>query len=310
MNAGIRVHAEIQTRFYWPDLSSPEEPVFNFNFNFNSSIAIKPQVQINCSSGALEITTEKPLHSSLSLPRGIIGLLNMDQQLPPRKRRRPALSCIECRRRKIKCDRNMPCNHCKQSKNSVCSYKSVNSVAMRVPPNPLPANNPRGLGIQSSAAHEAHNAHNFQVEPLPRGLSSLENISESDRQSWFSTSGGNTDGSQSEKSAPGTITQTRRLDRTMGEMSLSQTPPPSAREHDETMSVTGINTPSSEDVMFQDGDSRNVLRTKVVKNTSSNPTQGSKDIICKTRFFGQSHWMFALKQVCQYIRRILISRLT
>ena len=30
----------------------------------------------------------------------------------PRRRRRPALSCHECRRRKIKCDRNEPCTNC------------------------------------------------------------------------------------------------------------------------------------------------------------------------------------------------------
>ena len=29
-----------------------------------------------------------------------------------KRRRRPALSCIECRRRKIRCDRNDPCTHC------------------------------------------------------------------------------------------------------------------------------------------------------------------------------------------------------
>jgi hypothetical protein len=34
----------------------------------------------------------------------------------PRKRRRPARSCVACRRRKIKCDRNDPCAHCVSSK--------------------------------------------------------------------------------------------------------------------------------------------------------------------------------------------------
>lgn len=38
------------------------------------------------------------------------------------QRRRPALSCIECRRRKIKCDRTKPCAHCR-SANSQCLYK-------------------------------------------------------------------------------------------------------------------------------------------------------------------------------------------
>jgi hypothetical protein len=44
----------------------------------------------------------------------------MEQQ--PRKRRRPALSCISCRSRKIKCDRNDPCNHCLASKTE-CAYQ-------------------------------------------------------------------------------------------------------------------------------------------------------------------------------------------
>lgn len=33
-------------------------------------------------------------------------------QQNPRKRRRPALSCEQCRRRKVRCDREMPCGPC------------------------------------------------------------------------------------------------------------------------------------------------------------------------------------------------------
>ncbi|PYH43486.1 Zn(II)2Cys6 transcription factor [Aspergillus saccharolyticus JOP 1030-1] len=44
--------------------------------------------------------------------------------LPPRKRRRPALACEECRRRKIGCDRESPCNHCTKFKRS-CTYVSA-----------------------------------------------------------------------------------------------------------------------------------------------------------------------------------------
>ncbi|KAI1412223.1 hypothetical protein F5Y13DRAFT_180292 [Hypoxylon sp. FL1857] len=40
----------------------------------------------------------------------------------PRRRRRPALSCLECRRRKIKCNRNEPCAHCVSAKLQ-CTYK-------------------------------------------------------------------------------------------------------------------------------------------------------------------------------------------
>src|SRR4051812_43948234 len=45
---------------------------------------------------------------------------------PPRKRRRPAVSCTQCRRRKIKCDRSIPCNNCTKSRvGQDCDYVAV-----------------------------------------------------------------------------------------------------------------------------------------------------------------------------------------
>jgi hypothetical protein len=38
-----------------------------------------------------------------------------------RKRRRPAVVCTECRRRKIACDKKTPCSHCTQY-NAICTY--------------------------------------------------------------------------------------------------------------------------------------------------------------------------------------------
>ncbi|KAK6224002.1 hypothetical protein LQW54_000148 [Pestalotiopsis sp. IQ-011] len=38
-----------------------------------------------------------------------------------KRRRRPALSCVQCRRRKIKCDRSDPCKHCLAAKHC-CTY--------------------------------------------------------------------------------------------------------------------------------------------------------------------------------------------
>lgn len=43
---------------------------------------------------------------------------------PHRKRRRPALACIACRHRKVKCDRNLPCGQCTRHKSAACSYAS------------------------------------------------------------------------------------------------------------------------------------------------------------------------------------------
>ncbi|KAE8383732.1 hypothetical protein BDV26DRAFT_250687 [Aspergillus bertholletiae] len=43
---------------------------------------------------------------------------------PAKKRRRPAYSCTECRRRKVRCDRTQPCNQCsKQDVAFACTYE-------------------------------------------------------------------------------------------------------------------------------------------------------------------------------------------
>ncbi|OTB03859.1 hypothetical protein M426DRAFT_321349 [Hypoxylon sp. CI-4A] len=50
----------------------------------------------------------------------------MDEVQPmkmDRRRRRPALSCVSCRRSKIRCDRNLPCGACVRSKHRTCVYE-------------------------------------------------------------------------------------------------------------------------------------------------------------------------------------------
>lgn len=39
-----------------------------------------------------------------------------------KKRRRPPLACEQCRKRKIKCDRNSPCGHCTRARIPDCTY--------------------------------------------------------------------------------------------------------------------------------------------------------------------------------------------
>lgn len=43
----------------------------------------------------------------------------------PQKRPRPVLSCVECRRKKLKCDRLLPCEQCrKASQSAQCTYST------------------------------------------------------------------------------------------------------------------------------------------------------------------------------------------
>lgn len=44
---------------------------------------------------------------------------------PRNKRARPTISCLECRRKKLKCDREKPCMQCKKAgREAVCNYVS------------------------------------------------------------------------------------------------------------------------------------------------------------------------------------------
>ncbi|KAJ5721300.1 uncharacterized protein N7483_009234 [Penicillium malachiteum] len=52
-------------------------------------------------------------------------------QSNPRKRRRPALSCEQCRRRKVRCDREMPCGPCTKIHPSLkCLYVKEGKAAL------------------------------------------------------------------------------------------------------------------------------------------------------------------------------------
>lgn len=51
-----------------------------------------------------------------------------DSPRPKRRRRRPAKSCEQCRRRKIRCDLGQPCNGCVRARVSMeCSYRDGGS---------------------------------------------------------------------------------------------------------------------------------------------------------------------------------------
>jgi hypothetical protein len=52
-----------------------------------------------------------------------IRTADKDGEGPAKRRRRPALSCVECRSRKVKCDRKKPCGACTRVRSTTCSYR-------------------------------------------------------------------------------------------------------------------------------------------------------------------------------------------
>lgn len=68
----------------------------------------------------------------------------------PRRIRRPAVVCRECRRRKIKCDRGNPCRQCSDSLLH-CSYARHFSPTPAAAVRPTTASRPHDSGLGSSA---------------------------------------------------------------------------------------------------------------------------------------------------------------
>ena len=79
--------------------------------------------------------------------RGAGGSADRGDRPPPRKRQRVRLSCLECRRRKLSCDREFPCSRCLQSGTPErCEYETRPGLA---PPNKLGLTPTALAGIES-----------------------------------------------------------------------------------------------------------------------------------------------------------------
>ncbi|EFQ33808.1 fungal specific transcription factor domain-containing protein [Colletotrichum graminicola] len=84
-----------------------------------------------------------------------------------KKRRRPALACERCRHRKVRCDRNLPCNTCVRTGHTLCTYVSQTKPAARPLRSPG-ANGSTGhmAPARDSLSDPAHSA--FRSLPPPR----------------------------------------------------------------------------------------------------------------------------------------------
>lgn len=95
----------------------------------------------------------------LSLAPEVPGSATDEHLPPPRKQRRPALSCVQCRRRKVKCDRNEPCNRCVQSKNTVCVYEPDQGIIRPKATKPL-------AKTSSTSLHNQNGVFNMTRDPI------------------------------------------------------------------------------------------------------------------------------------------------
>ncbi|KAL2262025.1 hypothetical protein VTK26DRAFT_2693 [Humicola hyalothermophila] len=96
----------------------------------------------------------------------------------PRRRNRPALSCIQCRTRKIRCDRNEPCASCMKSKIVNCTYEEARRPKPRLwrlspapaagHPEPSPTSTDERLAVGSTfSVREAPGPHQPPTSNAP-----------------------------------------------------------------------------------------------------------------------------------------------
>lgn len=93
----------------------------------------------------------------------------------PRKRRRPALSCEQCRRRKVRCDREMPCGPCTKCQPSLdCEYVYEGKAALnaRIGASRNSEHESPPPGAQGSARSSTDGARIAQLEASIRTLQS------------------------------------------------------------------------------------------------------------------------------------------
>jgi hypothetical protein len=214
--------------------------------------------------------------------------------VPPRKRRRPALSCVECRRRKIKCDRRMPCSHCMQLRSTLCAYPETHSnvINRRNVPKPIlnplsvnrPLRSPGGNG-PTTLTSEGQSSDRSPLPNLP-SLPILPKLSDSEIVSWDPTPV--TSISPSEKNVQNFVSNSRDPEE------LASSSGSFNKHTDDVMSVLGTEFSSFGDVMLQVG-SHHPTRTFAPSHIT-----GIEDQKCdpnKTQFFGRSHWMNTFNMV-------------
>ena len=85
-------------------------------------------------TSSLGISDQLRIHPEMSTsgsPAQVISQSSSDQT-PPRprnKRARPPISCLECRRKKLRCDRVQPCMQCKKGgREALCTFVNRPSV--------------------------------------------------------------------------------------------------------------------------------------------------------------------------------------
>ena len=211
------------------------------------------------------------------------GPVKADFSLPLRKRRRPALSCVECRRRKIKCDRGEPCAHCKKSAGIKCVYSKNDHPASgnrqrsasNLPTASTSSQNPEISGNNEAAAAAPNQKPNvFLTESFPRPAGVSEENAYAETECCNSTALPTVHSSLFGQKDPSPLDSSWP-----GEKKLPNAPI-------RLCHAMGISFSTTNDIVIHDGNGKAKLRTKIAHQSD-----------LKMCMYGQSHWKHSLALV-------------
>jgi hypothetical protein len=201
------------------------------------------------------------------LPTSMTSNLMIDA--PLRRRRRPAWSCLECRRRKIKCDQKNPCGQC-APKSLTCVFSP--SAATAAPVNQQWRTG-TSLPTPSSTNHASlDRAGNTLGDRSPRNLSNQFLMPASSPETFPILE----------------VPQLRRRP------SLTR-PAPGGPDTSRTIEFL-VHRVQKLEQLLSESSSKAPANLGSSSTTESAPQQ-IRGTLSKTRLFGQSHWMTSLEQV-------------
>lgn len=109
------------------------------------------------------------LQSGIDAYRETINMQSSSDSSLPRKRRRTAKSCEQCRHRKIGCDQAHPCGPCRRSRDQLtCTYRDL-ATTTPSSDQPRPNSLENGISAPSSAPERAYPHQTSRFEVLDTG---------------------------------------------------------------------------------------------------------------------------------------------
>ncbi|KAF7623754.1 hypothetical protein F9C07_5260 [Aspergillus flavus] len=196
---------------------------------------------------------------------------------PERRRRRPAVSCSLCRRRKIRCDRKSPCNNCVRSKNEACIYETH------------PSDHPR-----SRVNHGQTISLESREGPSPTAPSASSYVSRPSTETnhaYESIVGGSTDATtpRSQASVADVEALKSRIKNLEEQLSKANQGPVQSSNSTYAPPLRVMNSPLCE------VDSHLFGETQVI----------TRSVVHKSRMFGQSHWINGVIGLCRDVFEML-----